>query len=198
MFRRHVRRSSGAVGGAIAGNRETEVGDARATATIDHHVRRFEIAMNDAFLMRGRNTCADVATNSQRFFRREPADAAKQRREIFAIDEFHRDEEIAVRFADVVQAADVRMRDLSSDAHLFVQKRGVFAMRDKLQRDDLSELQIIRAINLAHSAASNQRHDAIAIADDRSGRELQRASLTLGHDDGRRLFRRTHRRRRVG
>ena len=58
--------------------------------------------MNDALLVRGRDARAYVATNSQRFFRREPADAAKQRREIFAIDEFHRDEEIAVRFADVV------------------------------------------------------------------------------------------------
>ena len=45
------------------------------------------------------------------------------RREILAVDVLHRQEQLAVDFADVVDAADVRMRDLPRGPHLVVELR---------------------------------------------------------------------------
>ena len=54
---------------------------------------------------------------------RQPTDAPEQRREILAVDVLHRQETAAVRFAEVVQAADVPVRDLARDAQLVVELR---------------------------------------------------------------------------
>ena len=130
--------------------------------------------MNDALVVRRRQTGADVARQHQRLLGGQSADAAQQRGEILTIDELHRDEELPVDLGDVVQAADIRMRDLSADAHFFVKARGVAVMREKLQRDALTEFEIVGAVDLAHPALSDQRHDAVTLAEDRAGRELAR------------------------
>ncbi len=44
---------------------------------------------------------------------RQPADAPQQRRQVLAVDVLHREEGGALELADVVDAADVRMRDLA-------------------------------------------------------------------------------------
>ncbi len=43
--------------------------------------------------------------------------------------------------------------------------------RQELQRDRLAELQIVRAVHLAHPAAADAFDDAIAAAEERAGRE---------------------------
>jgi hypothetical protein len=63
-------------------------------------------------------------------------------------------------------AADVGVRDLARHPHFGVQlhqSRGIAIDRlgQELQRDRLSELQVIGAIDLAHTAAPEQRYDAI-------------------------------------
>ena len=50
-----------------------------------------------------------------------PPDASEQRRQILAVDVLHRQEAAAIRFAEVVQAADVLVRDLTRDAELVVE-----------------------------------------------------------------------------
>jgi hypothetical protein len=51
----------------------------------------------------------------------------------------------------------------------------VLMMREELQRDGLPELEIVRAMDLAHPVAPDQRDDAIATAENGSRGELQRA-----------------------
>ena len=98
---------------------------------------------------------------------RQPADAAHQRSEIFAIHKFQGNEVQAVRFADVVNAAEVRMRQLARDADLVVKachrartRSGGFGQ--ELERNLLVQLQVGRAIDLAHAALPEERDDAIA------------------------------------
>ena len=50
---------------------------------------------------------ADLPRHLERALHREPADAAQQRAELFAVDVLHREEGVAVHFVDVVDAADV-------------------------------------------------------------------------------------------
>src|SRR6185503_20511386 len=94
----------------------------------------------------------------ERLVRWQPANAAQQRREILAVDVFHREEVLAAGFADVVYAAHVRMGDLPREPDFLMEARQpVGAMRDllrkELESDSLSELQVFSPVDLAHAAA---------------------------------------------
>ena len=88
----------------------------------------------------------------------EAADAAEQRREVLAVHVLHRQERVALDLVDVVDAADVRVRDLPRHPHFGVQLRqarriAIDVGRQELQRDRLTELQVVGAEDLAHAAA---------------------------------------------
>ena len=178
LLRRHVgwrarhfalRRLSGA-------DREAEVRNSDATPPIQHDVRRFEIAMEYALVVCGGEPGAQLTGDLVGLPLRQAADAAKERCEILTVDVLHRDEVMAVDFTDVVDTADVRMRYLPGVAHFGVkalEKACVprEARRQELERDGLSELEILSAIHLAHSAAAEEADDAIAIGQQPAGRE---------------------------
>src|ERR1051325_3579730 len=73
---------------------------------------------------------------------------------------------LALRLADVIDAADVRVSDLPSDANFITEPyepksiRGQ-TMRQEFQGDRLAQLKIIRAIHLAHAAFTQPTDDAI-------------------------------------
>ena len=99
-----------------------------------------------------------------------------ERREVLAVDVLHRQEQVAVGLADVVDAADVRVRDLPRRAHFVVELREPRRVvrerrRQELQRDRLAELQVVGPIDLAHAAAAEQADDAVAAVEQRAGRE---------------------------
>ena len=105
--------------------------------------------------------------------------------EILAVHVLHRQEAAAVRVAEVVEPADVLVRDLARDAQLVVELRqprvvGGDARREELQRDRLIEREIVGAVHLAHAAAAEQRDEAVAAGDNGAGRE------TSGRGSGRR------------
>ena len=79
--------------------------------------------MDDAAVVRGGESGADLPRQLHRAFLWEASDAAEQRREILAVHVFHREEGVTLGFADIVDAADVRMRDLARHAHFGVQLR---------------------------------------------------------------------------
>jgi len=149
--------------------------------------------VHDAFLVRGRESGADVARDGQRFVGGEAADAAQQRREVFTVDVLHRDEDVMVDLDDVVKPADVRMRDLAAGAGLTIEPRARVVRRaetlgKELQRDGLAEPEIVGAIDLAHSAAPEHGDDAIAAAEDETGAEpCGRSGIAGLQDDGRRI-----------
>ena len=101
-------------------------------------------------------------------------------REILAFDVLHRKKQMTLGIADVIDAAYVRMRDLPRDADLAM--KGVEPVlvggqrrRQELERDRVSEPQIVGVIDDAHATASELADDAIAAGLDRTG--LDRAGL---------------------
>ena len=164
---------------------EAEVGDARAAAGVDHHVGRLEVAVNEAALVNRFEPVADVACDVQCFLVREVING----REILTLHILHDDGGARVDVDDVVDAADVRMRDLAPGADL---AQRLVGGRNELQRDGVAEFQIIRAVDLAHPAAAERPDDAKSLGDDRprhqlrvaTGPELEQARRTLTIDTG--------------
>ena len=74
--------------------------------------------MQHALVVRRRQPRAQLPRDLQRLRRGQPPDPPQQRRQVLPVDVLHRQEGRAVDFADVVDAADVRMRDRARAAHL--------------------------------------------------------------------------------
>jgi hypothetical protein len=107
-------------------------------------------------LVRRREAGAELACQFERLVRRQPADSTQQRREIFTVDELHREKVLAAGFADVVHATHVRMRDLPGEPNFLMEARQPLGaigelLRQELERDGLSELQVFRSIVRAMS-----------------------------------------------
>ena len=141
---------------------------------VEHDVRRLQVAMEDAPLVRRGQPGAELPRDLERLVLGQPADAAQQRRQVLAVHVLHREEQLAVDLADVVDAADVRVRHLPRGAHLVVELREPRRIvrerrRQELQRDRLAEPQVVGAIDLAHAAAPEQADDAIAAVEDAPG-----------------------------
>jgi hypothetical protein len=148
--------------------RQSEIQDAHVALPVDHHVGGFQVAVEHAVIVRGGQARAELARDLKRLVGGQAADASEQRRQLFSLDELHGEELLAVNFANVVNAADVAMRDLPRHSHFPVkasQRRAVARerFRQKLERDRLAQLEIIGAVDFAHSAATNQSDDAIAL-----------------------------------
>ncbi len=68
------------------------------------------------------------------------------------------------------------MRDLAGGANFVVELRQTCRiapeiLRQELQRDRLAQAQVVRAIDLAHAAASEQADDPVAIVEDGARRK---------------------------
>ena len=143
---------------------------------VEHDVGRLEIAVDDAAFVRGGEAGADLARDLERASSgkrpmRRSSDA-RSSPSTYSIDR----NVCAVDLADVVDAADVRMRHLPRHPDFGVQLRqarriAVDVGRQELQRDRLPELQVVGAIHLAHAAAAEPADDAVAAAEERAGRE---------------------------
>jgi hypothetical protein len=75
---------------------------------------------------------------------------------------------------DVVDAADVGMRHAQREAHLgqeALEPIGIAldVTRQELQRDRLTQLEIVGAIDLAHAAAAEEADHAVAARENGSG-----------------------------
>ncbi len=89
------------------------------------------------------------------------------RRQIQTVDVLHREEEMSVDIADIVNAADVGMGHLPRYAYLIVKlgeamRIGRECRREKLQRDRMAEPQILALIDDTHAAASELPDNPIA------------------------------------
>src|SRR5216117_328794 len=115
---------------------------------VDHYVGGFQIAMNKSEVVRGGEAGANLSRKLQRLVLRQSTDAPQQRRQLFALDEFHRKKVTAIDIADVVNATDILMRNLPGHAHFAMKARergGVTQQMigEKLERDWLREFQIV-------------------------------------------------------
>ena len=153
---------------------EAEVRQPDLAPAVDHHVRGLQIAMEHALVVRRGQPRAQLARHVDRGVMRQPADSPQQRRQVLAVDVLHRQEGMPVDLADVVDAADVRVRHFARHPHLGAEPLdplGPFGdlVRQELERDLLLEHEIVGAIDLAHAAAPEQAGDAIATREQRAG-----------------------------
>ncbi len=156
--------------------RQPEVGQPRVAAPIDHDVCGLEVAVQHTAVMRGGQAGAYLTGHFDALVGGQPSDASQQRREVFAVDELHRQKVTAVDVAHVVDAAHVRMRNLPRDAHLVeeaLQARRLTMHRfgQELERDRLAQLQVLGPIHLPHATATDQSDDAVAAKEKRARRE---------------------------
>ena len=132
--------------------------------------------MQHPFVVRRAEPRAHLARDVDRLVRRQPADPPQQRGQVLAVDILHREEVPSLDLADVVDTADVGVRDAARVAHLGVEAidegrlRREFR-RQELQRDGLAELQVVGAVDLTHAAVADETDDAITIGEDRAGRK---------------------------
>src|SRR6185369_389499 len=91
---------------------EAEVRDPDPARAVEHDVRGLEVAMENPFLVRGAQPGAELARHVQGLGVRKPSDPTEKGRQVLAVDVLHRQVRQSVGLADVVDAADVWMRDL--------------------------------------------------------------------------------------
>src|SRR5947209_20388652 len=132
--------------------------------------------MQNATNVRRRQTRANLARDFYCLVRRQAADASQQRSKLFSLDKFHREENLTVDLANVVNPTDVRMRHLAGDTHFAMEAlHGVDILREipgkKFKSDRLAQPEIVRAIDFAHAAFAQQTNDAIALCEDSSDRK---------------------------
>ncbi|MEK6286878.1 MAG: hypothetical protein AABO57_14155 [Acidobacteriota bacterium] len=179
----HVRRSTRQdvfFAKLLAHYRQTEVGDARFAAAVDHHVGRLEIAMQDTHLVGGGESRADLTRDLDRLDSREVTNTPQQRSQVLAVDELHRDEmqtsELCGDFTDVIHAANIWVGHLPSDAHFIVKASEHSTIeRDllgqELECNGLIELEVFGLEDFAHPSAAEEADDSITPGEYRAGDE---------------------------
>ena len=126
--------------------------------------------MDDSRGVRGCQASGELPGDLDGLSTAKMPDPSQQRGEILPGDVLHRQVQTALRLADVVDAADVRMRDLARHANLASQVVSGVLVRSQygqeLERDGLTELEVVRAVDLAHAASAERRDDAEATGED--------------------------------
>ena len=171
LLRRHVPGSSRAhvsLRNLLLKTRKTEVCDAGPAPAVDHDVRGLEVAVKDALLVSGTQASAELPGDLQPLLRRQATDAAQERSQILSVDELHREEMTTLDLAHIVDAADVRMRNLPGDPNLVEEPPQAARLPleragQELERDRLAQLKVVGTIDLAHPAAPDEGHDAVTL-----------------------------------
>ena len=144
---------------------ETEIEDLQAAIVRDENIFRFQVAMDDAFVVRGSQTLRDL----RRVFHSAPRgqraivhfDAKRMSFEKFG-DEVRR----AVVFANVMNGENVGMIQRSNRASFLLeapQAVGIFrkCFREDFDGDVAAEARVLRAKHFAHSARANRRDNFV-------------------------------------
>src|SRR5208283_5500897 len=171
LFRSHVSRRTCGFAPArciVAAQGQPEVRDAHPPSSIQHDVGRLQITMQQSAIVRGRQTGADLVRGLQSLIRWQTTYAAQQRRQVLAVDVLHGEKVLPVHLTDVVNATDIRVRNLAGITDLGVkrcQSRRVVLERGgkKLEGYNIAELEILSAVDFAHAATAKQSDDPIPL-----------------------------------
>lgn len=165
--------------------REPEVRHRNATAAIDQHVVRFEVAVNEPGGVRRDEPATGVDEPAEDLgHARTPA--SQRDAEIFAVDELHRDEHRRLVLARVVDLHHVRIVESRQRLRLVHHTLGgVRPVRrvQELEGHLAVEVRIVRRIH-THAAATEHPKDSIT-TDHLADRELGHALATWHRRRGR-------------
>ena len=170
-----------AIGGGRAALGEGNLGQAEiqnfgVAALGDENIGGLDVAVNDAFGVRGVERVGDFDGEREQVFdvQRAAGDAVLER---LAVEKFHGDEGLAVLLADVVNGADVRMVQRGGGLRFALEtgERLRIArdiLRQKFQRDEAPQARIFGLVHDTHTAAAEFFDDAVVrygLAKERSG-----------------------------
>jgi hypothetical protein len=115
--------------------------------------------MQQSAIMRRSEPSADLVSGFQSLVGGQASDSPQQRGKVLAIDVFHGEKVLAFHFPDVVNTANIRMRDLAGVPHLSMESgesRGIILERGwkKLKGYNIPKFEILSAIDFSHSATS--------------------------------------------
>jgi hypothetical protein len=142
-----------------------EIQDLRVAPPADEHVRRFDVAMDDAVRVRRLDRVGDLG--------REVHDASLGQRprleqvlQRLPLEQFHHQEAASLVLAEVVDGADIGMIERRGGARLPLEtldRGGVIRepRREELERDVASQASVLRPIDNAHSAAAEFVEDPV-------------------------------------
>ena len=203
LFRRHVAdgahdqpRITGEWGGRFGigrrfwNFRKAEVQNLDVTLGSNPKVLGLEVAMDDALLVGGGEPLCDLEGVGECFPRVETG-ASEFGAQVLPLQILHGDERAAVRFADIVDGADVGVAECGSGAGLAfeaIQGGGIteeFAS-EEFEGDGTAEASVPSAIDLSHAAGAEEGVDAIG-SDEAAGKG---GGIAGGQDAGRGFERR--------
>jgi hypothetical protein len=137
--------------------------------------------MHNAFPMCGIQCIRDLNADSNDLIESEPA-ALHAVGERLAVDVLHDEERRTVLFADVIQGADIRMRQTRDRSRLAFEALDAFCCQgigsEELECDDAIEACVAGAVDFAHPARAHLRQN-LERADMRAGTESHGPELAL-------------------
>ena len=161
-------------------SRDPEVHDDGLIVFVDHDVCGLEVAVDDTRLVRRAHAANHLPRDRDGTRDGQLTLFLQDRREIAALDVGHRQVLDAVDLAEIVDADDVLVRDLTGEQQLAFEPlleiprhrriRGDLRT-DHFQRDRDSQRVVPRLIHGAHAADTEQTNQVIARPEGRTGRE---------------------------
>ena len=185
LLRRHVTRRAEEGAGTrhadrafFEGFREAKIADENLVVFVNQEVLRLQVAMDDAFGMRGCERLRDLPREIQNAVHRHLGIVVDDVLQILALDEGHGDEAQAADIAHVVNAQDIFVGDLAGENQFLFEALQRVGLADgpfthHLDGDGAVQFLVVRFVNAAHAALAEQRVNAIA-----------RTEIAPGSDDG--------------
>jgi hypothetical protein len=144
----------------------TEVDHINEVAQRDQDVRRLDVAVDEVVSVRGIQGLGDLADKVHSPLRRDPTVRFEHPEDIGAVHQAHVNEELAIDLAEVMNGNDVRIPQSRGDVRftlesldeLLVTRQGC---GQELECDIPVTVRVVRLINFAHSADTQQRFKAI-------------------------------------
>jgi hypothetical protein len=157
---------------------QPEIQDSDVPLLVDHHVGRLQVAVDHLLRMGRLEPARDPGRDLHRLSLVKPAGLVQQLVERLAFDPLHGEKEESFTLADVVDAADVGVRDLARDPHLAAKtldQLGLAAQvgTDQLERHRAVERGVDRLVDHAHAALTDALDDREAFGKDLSRQKVQ-------------------------
>ena len=171
LFGRHVARrsdKSAAAGHAhfrgLERSGEAKIGNEHLIVFADQDVVWLEVAMDNAFGMRGVEGVAHLPGKFEAAVDRQRAFLFQDSVEVFAVHESHGDELDAVGFTQVVDAKNVFVRNSAGKQEFVFEALNDLRIAGKIRQQDFQrgvaiELTVVDFVNAAHPAFTEQRFD---------------------------------------